>query len=254
MREIHGEHVTFTGCRKRFDDLMAAFEKDAVKAMRASGTEEEVSERDMLLQDISDLTEAVADKKKAAKEDKVKKVDKRENDGHRIRAAALQGLKRKTAGGDDQESDHDDNAETPSKRFKRAAAATNDVATVASVVKDFSSMIESTNKLKEDEIAAKQEEIAAKKDVIAVRKEELALSHRKLKRSKRTSSMICCFVKRNLYRQSASLCAAKLNRVLGMEMAREVALLASWTRSKTRGSASSPLSIVQSLVQSKILK
>ncbi|KDO22368.1 hypothetical protein SPRG_11320 [Saprolegnia parasitica CBS 223.65] len=178
MRGIHGEHVTFTGCRKRFDDLMAAFKKDALKAMRASGTAAEVCERDLLLEDISDLMDAVADKKKAAKEDKGKKVDTSENDGHRIRAAALQGLKRKTAGGDDdQESDHEDHDETPSKRSKRAAAATNDV---ASVVKDFLSMIASTNQLKHEEVAAKREEIAAKRAEVAVRKEELALRHRKL--------------------------------------------------------------------------
>ncbi|OQR84410.1 hypothetical protein ACHHYP_13410 [Achlya hypogyna] len=61
MREPHGDFVTTSGCRKRFDDLLSAFKKDNVKALRASGTEEEM--------------EAAADKKKATKEDKEKKID-----------------------------------------------------------------------------------------------------------------------------------------------------------------------------------
>ncbi|RHY27096.1 hypothetical protein DYB32_007054 [Aphanomyces invadans] len=40
---------------RRLDDLLAAFKKATLKALRSSGTEEEYNERDQLLQDIVDL-------------------------------------------------------------------------------------------------------------------------------------------------------------------------------------------------------
>ncbi|KDO26211.1 hypothetical protein SPRG_08573 [Saprolegnia parasitica CBS 223.65] len=168
MRALHGEHLTVAGCRKRFDDLMAAFKTDSVNGLRASGTEEEMSQRFVLLEEMSDLLEAAADRKKASKIDKDKKPDKREPDGHRSRAAAQQGNKRKATKGDDL--DEDDSADAPAKKSKGDDCATTDL---ASVLAAFSSMIESTNQLKRDEIAAKREAVAAKK-------EELALGQRKL--------------------------------------------------------------------------
>ncbi|EQC24701.1 hypothetical protein SDRG_17390 [Saprolegnia diclina VS20] len=168
MRTLHGEHLTVAGCRKRFDDLMAAFKTDTVKGLRASGTEEEMSQRYVLLEEMSDLLEAAADRKKASKTDKDKKTDKREPDAHRSRAAAQQGLKRKAT--TDDVPDEDDSAETLSKKSKGEDCAANDL---ASVLAAFTSMIESTNALKRDEIAAQRE-------AVAVKKEELALSRRKL--------------------------------------------------------------------------
>ncbi|ETV97437.1 hypothetical protein H310_09765 [Aphanomyces invadans] len=55
MRSIHGEAVTAICCRRRFDELLAAFKKATLKALRSSGTEEEYNDRDQLLQDIVDL-------------------------------------------------------------------------------------------------------------------------------------------------------------------------------------------------------
>ncbi|ETV98090.1 hypothetical protein H310_09373 [Aphanomyces invadans] len=54
-RVSHGDTLTTASCRKRVDDLLSAFKKATLKALRASGTEEEYQERDQLLQDISDM-------------------------------------------------------------------------------------------------------------------------------------------------------------------------------------------------------
>ncbi|RHY20134.1 hypothetical protein DYB32_010101 [Aphanomyces invadans] len=89
MRGIHGDAITALGCRKRFDDLLSAFKKATLKALRASGTEEEYNERDQLLQDIFDMVIGMC--LLASKQVQ----DKRECDGHMIREAALLSLKRK---------------------------------------------------------------------------------------------------------------------------------------------------------------
>ncbi|OQR89274.1 hypothetical protein ACHHYP_06382 [Achlya hypogyna] len=105
------------GCHRRYDALMTAFKNDNIKALLAS-----------------------AEKKKANKEDKLMRVDKRESDDHCIRAAALETLKRKpTNDVDPEESDSTD---------------------VVSIVVDFPTLIVSSNNLMQDDINAKKEETA----------------------------------------------------------------------------------------------
>ncbi|ETV98838.1 hypothetical protein, variant [Aphanomyces invadans] len=97
MRQLHGNAMTSVCCRKRFDDLLPAFKKSSLKALRASGTEEEYLERDQLMQDISDMMDIALLRKKAAK----LVQERRESDSHLIREAALTGMKRKQAEPDD---------------------------------------------------------------------------------------------------------------------------------------------------------
>ncbi|ETV67128.1 hypothetical protein H257_16670 [Aphanomyces astaci] len=73
-------------------------EKATLASLRASGTDEEYDEREQLLQDLSDMIDMISNKKKATKEDKCKKMDKRESDDHTVRVAALTGMKRKSLG------------------------------------------------------------------------------------------------------------------------------------------------------------
>ncbi|KAG9397930.1 hypothetical protein AC1031_016348 [Aphanomyces cochlioides] len=56
MCEIHGEGaVTAYSCRRRFEDLVENFKNETMNSLRASGTDEEYTEREQLLQDIVDL-------------------------------------------------------------------------------------------------------------------------------------------------------------------------------------------------------
>ncbi|KAF0703843.1 hypothetical protein As57867_007466, partial [Aphanomyces stellatus] len=94
MQSIHGSGLTASGCRKRCDDLLAAFHKENIASLRASGTDEQYNEREQLLQDLSDMIASITDKKRAVKEEKGKKEEKRETDGHVIREAAMAAMAR----------------------------------------------------------------------------------------------------------------------------------------------------------------
>ncbi|ETV89983.1 hypothetical protein H310_15181 [Aphanomyces invadans] len=58
-------------------------------SLRASETDEEYNERDQLLQELSDMIDSIALKKRAFKEEKSKNEDKRESDGQMLRNAAM---------------------------------------------------------------------------------------------------------------------------------------------------------------------
>ncbi|ETV93110.1 hypothetical protein H310_12894 [Aphanomyces invadans] len=149
MRQLHGPDLTTAGCRKRLDDLIAAFKKDTVKSLRASGTEEEYNERDQLLQDLADMMENAVRAKKALKDEKIKKQDKRESDGHRVREAALVTLKRKAeANGLD---------EDPGPSKVKEAKGPSALKDAASAVVDIMSMIDASNEFKRAELEAKRE-------------------------------------------------------------------------------------------------
>ncbi|ETV92427.1 hypothetical protein H310_13306 [Aphanomyces invadans] len=167
MRSIHGEAITAICCRRRFDDLLAAFKKATLKALRSSGTEEEYNERDQLLQDIVDLIDAAATKKKALKQVQ----DKRETDGHLIREAALVSLKRKAV---DDEVSPLKGAVANEKRLVTA------VKEAASVVATFTEMMLESNKIKAEEVATKKEEI-----ILAQQKLELERARYELDKAER---------------------------------------------------------------------
>ncbi|CAK4754768.1 unnamed protein product [Aphanomyces euteiches] len=132
---------------KRFDDLMSAFKHDTVKALRASGTEEEYNEREQLLQDISDLITESNDRKQASKDDRTNKNNKREVDGELIRSAALGQIKRTFENG----TKIDDNGDPsiPEKRQRRAPEP-------ADFMIEFASVLKASNELKRDEITLAQ--------------------------------------------------------------------------------------------------
>ncbi|ETW06268.1 hypothetical protein, variant [Aphanomyces invadans] len=154
MRQLHGDSLTTASCRKRFDDLLSAFKKSTLKALRASGTEEEYVERDQLMQDISDMMDVALLRKKAAKQVQ----ERRESDGHLIREAALMSMKRKAAQND---FDHTQAESPPAKLMdnqKSSRQAT--VRESTSFVASFTLMMEESNRIKAEEIAMKREEIA----------------------------------------------------------------------------------------------
>ncbi|ETV68870.1 hypothetical protein, variant [Aphanomyces astaci] len=157
MRTIHVDSLSATGCRKRCDDLLVAFQKAMLASLRASGTDEEYDEREQLLQDLSDM--------KATKEDKCKKMDKRESDGHTVRSAALTGMKRKSLGDEGDDNDSDEAKKTMMKKERRSSAIMKES---VNAVMSFTSIMENTNKFKIDELAFQKESNA-----IAMRKLEL---------------------------------------------------------------------------------
>ncbi len=89
----NGKTVTHRGCKDRMKTLLKAHRKAEMQSLKASGTEEEFTERDALLTEVNELcTEAakVKEGKKEAQEDEKKK----EEQGKDIREAAMQSLKR----------------------------------------------------------------------------------------------------------------------------------------------------------------
>ncbi|RHY16594.1 hypothetical protein DYB32_010626 [Aphanomyces invadans] len=104
MQAIYGSNLTASGYRKRCDDLLVAFQKN-IASLRASGKEENYNEREQLLQDLSDMIDSIADKKRTFKEEKGKKEDKRETDGHMIREATMVAMSRGTADAEVESSD-----------------------------------------------------------------------------------------------------------------------------------------------------
>ncbi|ETV92663.1 hypothetical protein H310_13106 [Aphanomyces invadans] len=148
IREMHGPDLITAGCRKSLDDLMAAFKKDTVKSLRATGTEEEYNEREQLIQDLSDMMDSAYKTKKALKEEKSKKIDKREKEGLMLREAALMTMKRKSDALEEEEE------VSPSKvKEPRPSSVLKDA---ASAVVDILSMIDASNEFKRAEIEAKR--------------------------------------------------------------------------------------------------
>ncbi|KAG9409833.1 hypothetical protein AC1031_020139 [Aphanomyces cochlioides] len=154
---IYGSVLTGQGCRKRFDDLMAAFKEQSTASLRASGTDEEYLERDQLLQDLSDMIDVILLEKKTKKELKDDKVDRRETDGHAIRDAAMYALKRKSIDG-----------ESNSTREKPAKRSTPLSTTSASAIDVVTTMMEKANANKNEELALQREAT-----IISQRKREL---------------------------------------------------------------------------------
>ncbi|RHY41026.1 hypothetical protein DYB34_008659 [Aphanomyces astaci] len=117
--------------------------------------------RKQLLLDI----DMISNKKKATKEDKCKKMDKRESDGHTVRSAALTGMKRKSLGDEGDDNDSDEAKNTMMKKERRSSAIMKES---VNAVMSFTSIMENTNKFKIDELAFQKESNA-----IAMRKLEL---------------------------------------------------------------------------------
>ncbi|CAK4312458.1 unnamed protein product [Aphanomyces euteiches] len=147
VTDIYGDVVTVMCCRKRFDDLMSAFKHDTVKALRASGTEEEYNEREQLLQDISDLITESNDRKQATKDDRINKHNKREVDGELIRSAALGQIKRAFENGTKIYDNGDPSI--PEKRQRRDPEP-------ADFMIEFAGVMKASNELKRDEITLAQ--------------------------------------------------------------------------------------------------
>ncbi|OQR96943.1 hypothetical protein ACHHYP_12886 [Achlya hypogyna] len=127
MRRIHGEAISATGCRKRYDDLMAALQKGTLKSLRASGTEEQCSTREQLLQDLAGMVDLITERKRAVKDEKYKKTLKHEVDIQLVKDAVLKGVKRKSKEADADTGDHkrkaaDTDVGTVPKGLKRKAA------------------------------------------------------------------------------------------------------------------------------------
>ncbi|OQR84319.1 hypothetical protein ACHHYP_13574 [Achlya hypogyna] len=183
MRDIHGDHISAGGCRKRFDDLASAFKTNNIKALRATGTEEQLLHRDQLLQEVTDLMHLAAENKKRGKKDKSTKQDDREHEDHGMRTAALATLKRSNCVGAVEAPSEAEEDTPPQKKTKNdvedglGASATTEV---ASIVACFTAMMEKTNKMKEQELDVKRQEIA-----LSERKLELDYSRYLLDKAER---------------------------------------------------------------------
>ncbi|OQR86305.1 hypothetical protein ACHHYP_10697 [Achlya hypogyna] len=96
--------------------------------------------------------EFAAVKKKVEKDAKDKKIDKRESDGNRIRAAALVNMKRKADVDVDINITSAKDTDKRAKKDKTEGRSTGLMKEAAAIVSGFTSMMENANKLKEDEL------------------------------------------------------------------------------------------------------
>ena len=91
---------TERGCRDRLKILVNAFKKETLTSLKASGTEEEYSERDLLLTEVVELME---EKENIVKETE-KKEQEKENQGVDIRRVSMQKLSNKRSCDSDSDS------------------------------------------------------------------------------------------------------------------------------------------------------
>ncbi|RHY27719.1 hypothetical protein DYB32_006580 [Aphanomyces invadans] len=148
MRALHGSDLTTVGCRKRMDDLMMAFKKDP-STHCAHPAQIKYKEREQLLQDLSDLIDMANKKKKAVKEERGKKLDKRETDGHRLREAAVVSMKRKP----ETNVEADEASPSKIKESKRSTALKN----AAAAIVDLPSILEASAEFKRAELETKRD-------------------------------------------------------------------------------------------------
>ncbi|KAG9415752.1 hypothetical protein AC1031_000130 [Aphanomyces cochlioides] len=141
MCEIHGDgSVNSYSCRRRFEDLLQNFKKDNMASLRASGTEEEYTERDQLLQDIVDMMDASNSGKIEKKSTKMAKIKKREDDSDDVRRLAMTAMKRK------RESTGDD-AENASSSVVEASKKPNEP---MAILRDYTAIAQESNKMQKE--------------------------------------------------------------------------------------------------------
>ncbi|KAG9399361.1 hypothetical protein AC1031_011752 [Aphanomyces cochlioides] len=119
VASIHSDMLSSWGCRRRFKDLMCAFNQGKLKSLRASGTNEEIKEREELLQELSDkIGEAILHKMR--KKEKKRREQRVAND-----SSSKQKHKRtdKREELSDDGEDDDDNLATLKRKLKRARTA-----------------------------------------------------------------------------------------------------------------------------------
>ena len=140
--------IAFTerGCKDRLKILINAFKKDTLASLKASGTEEEYSERDQLLTKVVELME---EKENVAKETEKKEYAKEEQ-GVDIRRISMQKLSKKTTGDSDSES-------------KGVSPPINKKKVVQGYVEYLREKDEADRKLKEEELKLKQEQLELEK-------------------------------------------------------------------------------------------
>ncbi|ETV92994.1 hypothetical protein H310_12832 [Aphanomyces invadans] len=147
LQRIYGTGITVNATRKRFDDLMTAFQEETMAALRASGTEEEYEEREQLLQDNHDLVDTASVKKQACKDEKARQNERRESDGERIRDAAMTTIKRKLC-------EDDDSLEEPNRKQGRSSQRVPDT---AAVVASLVEMVAKANEVKANEVRVQRD-------------------------------------------------------------------------------------------------
>ncbi|RHY24283.1 hypothetical protein DYB32_008905, partial [Aphanomyces invadans] len=138
--------------------------RNTISSLRASGTEEEYSEREQLLQDIVDLVRALKDndadmlthtqidqshsRKRMLKEEKLAKVEKRESDGERLRDAAMRAHAEKKKSLDvpsDSDAESEDTKERKPRKIQK-------VTRTGSALDSFAMHFERANEIKMSEI------------------------------------------------------------------------------------------------------
>ncbi|KAH9110799.1 hypothetical protein AeMF1_014515 [Aphanomyces euteiches] len=122
VASLHSDMLSSWGCRRRFKDLMCAFNQGKLKSLRASGTNEEIKEREELLQELSDkIGEAILHKMRRKEKKRREREQRVANDSSSEQKHKRTDKREELS--DDDEDDDNDNLATLKRKLKRARTA-----------------------------------------------------------------------------------------------------------------------------------
>ncbi|CAB3995591.1 Hypothetical predicted protein [Paramuricea clavata] len=153
----NGKAVVLKGrsCRERMERLLKKYKADDSAALKRSGTEEEYSELNVLLEDITVFRRDLEEARELEKEVKRKKIEEDEKRGHDMRQAALSGI----AGLDEDEDEEDNPPEEKNKTGKKVKQR----ASKLSAVQMLSDKYERKAELKQKELEIRKMELDLQK-------------------------------------------------------------------------------------------
>ncbi|KAJ3009487.1 UNVERIFIED_CONTAM: hypothetical protein HDU68_002645 [Siphonaria sp. JEL0065] len=171
-------------CQARFTDLVKKFKQEEMESLRASGTEEEYSEREQLLTDLVDLMKEAEDAKSDKKRKKAADDDLREVNGAKIRDVATKRLKQKSTAADDNSDDDDDGSKSSGRSSTTSSRSRSGTSRLIETIGSLADMLKNSNAA--DAASLKSSTDAAAKDR-QLKKKELELHERKLLQNKQNS-------------------------------------------------------------------
>jgi flagellar biosynthesis GTPase FlhF len=150
-----GMDVTLTTVQGRYTHLKKAYRTQQMEQMRRSGTEEEYTEREQLLQDIIELEAAAASEAHEKRQERDAKERNLEEQGASLRSAATFGRQRSQSESDP----HDDKASSTVSQPKKRRSTTADDFIKLQTLK-FEAEIEDRRQARESDFALRTRELA----------------------------------------------------------------------------------------------
>lgn len=169
-----GMDVCVTTVQGRYAHLKKIYLKEQMDQLRRSGTEEEYSEREQLLQDLLDLEKAARSENDNRHKERAAAEQRLEDQGARLRSVATYGRQRSSES-ESQEGQPPAVAPTPKRRRSAAADDYLDFRKAS-----FEVQMEERRKDREHEMSVKEHEMSIRTRELDIRQNELALRKQEL--------------------------------------------------------------------------